>query len=652
MEQKPTREQIKKMLPEYLSLQGINTSKPFSCLNPDHEDKNPSMSYNKNLHNVKCFSCNATYDIFDLVGLQYGLTNFTDKSNKAIEVLKDKKIDIESIAQKRAIAQNNEDKFVEDIKNKAQEKYIQSKIGYITQTNYMQERGISLQVCHKYNIGYDYNCTEQGLQGVPAIIIPTSKNTAVIRNINPKDDKERYRKIGSVEIFNKDIINKTDKPIFVAEGEIDALSIIELGYEAIALGGVGSQNKFIDILNATNPKNSFILVLDNDEAGKKAAKEIKEKINDLIIPTEKYPSGTKDINKFLLQDKKGLKQYLENAILEINPYIKNNAKHNLRAFINGIAESVNTPYIPTGFDELDKILDGGLYEGLYTIGAISSLGKTTFTLQIADQIAERGNDVLIFSLEMSRFELMAKSISRETMKENFINEKYTYSHAKSTRGITTGSRYKDYNELENELIDLSIENYEKYAENIYISEGMGDIGTEEIKETIKQHIIFTGNKPVAIIDYLQLLVAENERSTDKQNMDKSIMELKRISRDYKIPVIAISSLNRASYTSNISMEAFKESGAIEYSSDVLIGLQLKINYDGEETNEKAKVKLKKAIEEAKSKNPREIELKILKNRNGKTGDKLYYEYFPIFNFFKEVENNNGRFITTRQNKKK
>ena len=83
-----------------------------------------------------------------------------------------------------------------------------------------------------------------------------------------------------------------------------------------------------------------------------------------------------------------------------------------------------------------------------------------------------------------------------------------------------------------------------------------------------------GNAPVVVIDYLQILAPHNDRATDKQNTDKAVMELKRISRDYKTAVIGISSLNRQSYDEPISMKAFKESGAVEYSSDVLIGLQL------------------------------------------------------------------------------
>ena len=97
-----------------------------------------------------------------------------------------------------------------------------------------------------------------------------------------------------------------------------------------------------------------------------------------------------------------------------------------------------------------------------------------------------------------------------------------------------------------------------------------------------------------------------------------------ISRDFKLPMVAVSSLNRMSYGQKISMEAFKESGAIEYSSDVLIGLQLR--GAGEAGFDPT---------EAKKKNPREIEAVILKHRNGQVGGKIAFEYYPMFNFFKE-----------------
>ncbi|MBD5143288.1 MAG: hypothetical protein HDT22_06725, partial [Ruminococcus sp.] len=77
--------------------------------------------------------------------------------------------------------------------------------------------------------------------------------------------------------------------------------------------------------------------------------------------------------------------------------------------------------------------------------------------------------------------------------------------------------------------------------------------------------------------------------------------------------------------SPVSMQSYKESGAIEYSSDILIGLQLK-----------GAGKKEFDVTEAKAKNPREIELVILKNRNGATGKRIQYKYYPMFNYFEEI----------------
>lgn len=224
---------------------------------------------------------------------------------------------------------------------------------------------------------------------------------------------------------------------------------------------------------------------------------------------------------------------------------------------------------------------------------------------------------------------MAKSISRHTYQLAAGND-LDDQNAKTARGITTGKRYLHYSETERKLINEAISAYGQYAKHIYICEGIGDVGVKQVRETVKKHISFsfTGNVPVVIIDYIQILAPYNERATDKQNMDKSVMELKRISRDYKTPAIGISSFNRASYKEAVTMEAFKESGAIEYSSDVLMGLQF-------EGTGGAKFD----ADEAKKQHPRKVELVILKNRNGLTGEKLNFEYYSKFSLFDEIAKN-------------
>lgn len=288
-------------------------------------------------------------------------------------------------------------------------------------------------------------------------------------------------------------------------------------------------------------------------------------------------------------------------------------------FANAAAEFANTSAISTGFSNLDRLLDGGLYPGLYVAGAITSLGKTTFVLQIADAIAGAGHDVLIFSLEMSKYELIAKSLSR-------ISKRKDDNNGKTAREILCGKWINpdapaEFAREVNYLLDI----YAPVAGNVYIVEGCFTMDVEIIGKRVMRHIKLTGKKPVVVVDYLQILAPLNDRYTDKQNVDRSVVELKRLSRDCGLPVITVSSFNRESYTVKASIAAFKESGAIEYTSDVLIALQLADLKNNPKPEE---------IAEAKQRDPREIELAVIKNRHGQCGE-ARFKYYPKFNLFKE-----------------
>lgn len=299
-------------------------------------------------------------------------------------------------------------------------------------------------------------------------------------------------------------------------------------------------------------------------------------------------------------------------------------------FIGDISERAKTPPISTGFKELDRVLGGGLHEGLTVLGAVTSAGKSALIMQIADQIAQSGHDVIVVALEMSRFELMARSISRHT----YIRARGQggrIAWAKTARGITDGNRHEQYNEQEKSLITDAITDYSKYTDHLRILEGVGDIGVKQIRKVVeKLQGDGTVERPVLIIDYLQILAPADVRATDKQNTDKSVIELKRLSRDLKLSVIAISSLNRESYKVKsehrgaVTLDSFKESGAIEFSSDVLLGWQFQ-GAGGELDFEKEY-----------QKNPREMQIVVLKNRQGERGCKINYNYLPMFNYCEET----------------
>ena len=166
--------------------------------------------------------------------------------------------------------------------------------------------------------------------------------------------------------------------------------------------------------------------------------------------------------------------------------------------------------------------------------------------------------------------------------------------------------------------------YGSYGEHIFILEGVGSIGVTQIREAVEKHIRLAGRVPVVFVDYLQLLAPANPRMTDKQAVDHAVLELKRISRDFRTPVVVVSSFNRESYKNRVTMAAFKESGGIEFCSDVLIGLQLE-GVEGKDFD----------VDAAKQQNPRKVEAVILKNRNGPTGDTLLFSFYAKYNYFEE-----------------
>ena len=598
----------------------------------------------------KCFSCGAGGDIFDLIGKVEQLDEPRAQLERACELFR---IDLDgrgTVAQNKTKNERYTDMSIhtntytqtDTDKKDSLVPYFKERQRHLQETDYHTQRCISKGVATRFMLGYEPHYTQStGGKVWQVLIIPTGHYSYVARNTDPQaGESDRYRKYGKATPLNHKALQTATKPIFITEGEIDALSIIEVGGEAIGLGSISNVNLFLnDYVKKQAPVQPLILALDNDAKGQKATEELAKGLDELGVTYYRIDpyNGLKDANTALVANREAFTQAIDQAIAQVErleeekveaereEYYKTSAYNHLQEFINGIAESVNTPAQPTGFTKLDKELEGGLYEGLYVIGAITSLGKTTIALQMADQIANSGRDVLIFSLEMARTELMSKSISRLTLLDVMNDPAGDIKNAKTNRGITAGARYEHYSKTEKDLIQRAITAYGEFANHIFIHEGIGNIGTDKIRETVRKHIIVTGQTPVVLVDYLQILSPYDVRATDKQNTDKAVLELKRISRDYKIPVIGISSFNRTSYKEEVDLDAFKESGAIEYGSDLLIGLQLKgAGSSGFNSSE------------AMKKDPREIELIILKNRNGKTKGKIAYNYYPLFNYFKEV----------------
>lgn len=601
----------------------------------------------------KCFNgnCNFYGDMIELIAQENGIKDggsreAFDKAREAygIEVSGDSYYvraaasDFDDISAPKVVQTERDGKAASD--PEANKKHIYECMLHIEETDYFSKRGIATATAKSYFCGF--NPQKQN------IVIPTHNDRGanfIERNIH---DKRFFNNPGgNAGIFNTQAL-KGSTPIFITEAAIDALSIIEAGGQAVSINGATNAPMLITMIKQmsgtdAHPQHCYIS-MDNDKAGETAANTLLEALKNIgwSCSIVNVSGEHKDANEALMADREKLREAVAGALANVEAVAESNKCEPISKYMEKfwaeIKDSVNHPPKPTGFPSLDRALVGGLYDGFYVLGAVSSLGKTTLMLQIADQVAESGDDVIIFSLEMSKHELVAKSISRLTAKEVLEERGYlTKSECSSQIEVTQFGWYNTYGEYKRELIYKASNQYEEFCGNLYIVQGVGNIGVNEIRRTVEQHISSTGKRPLVIVDYLQIIAPyvdpENpHKSLDpKQSMDKNVLELKRISRDFRIPLFTISSFNRQNYTKDVAHESFKESGAIEYTADVLLGLQydFKKGEDGRVSN--------KERAEAMSRNPREISLTILKNRKGISGKKLRFFYSPAYNLFVERE---------------
>lgn len=296
--------------------------------------------------------------------------------------------------------------------------------------------------------------------------------------------------------------------------------------------------------------------------------------------------------------------YTQGGTNIMNIDLKNN-NDLLEEYIQYIQDDKQIKKIRTGFNKLDTLLNGGLPNGLITLGAIPSLGKTTFALQMADNMASVENTkVLFFSLEMNRFDIISKSLSRLSYTSNELSN-YTYDD------LLSNNEAVDYKTL--------LSQYEPIANNLYTIDYIYNI--QDIEAFIRQFKdLHEENNIVVIIDYLQYILCGNN-GNDKQVIDNITKRLKELAKELNICIIEISSLNRTNYSGSITMESFKESGSIEYTSDILIGLEY-VNNGANEREYEAK------------RNPRKIALSVIKNRYGALG-KVNYDFYTPYHTFIE-----------------
>ena len=280
----------------------------------------------------------------------------------------------------------------------------------------------------------------------------------------------------------------------------------------------------------------------------------------------------------------------------------------------------------TGFKNID---DQQFFSpGLYVIGATPSAGKTTFCWQLLEQLAQNGETCIYCSYEMSKLELFSKSIAREL-----------FLRSPSTKLTAANIRKGSWSvELEHVISDFS-----SSERDLSVFE-LQDESIDNLLALLRPLCQNKKHAPVVCLDYLQIV--PSSKDSTKLSVDDSVRKLKKFQRDTNTTFIVISSFNRQNYTQSVSFESFKESGNIEYTADVVWALQLfALNSINSFNISEARQK----IEQAKKQQPRQIQLKCLKNRQG-TNYECFFRYHSAHDYFEPCDDFNNT-EPTFQNKK-
>ncbi len=346
------------------------------------------------------------------------------------------------------------------------------------------------------------------------------------------------------------------------------------------------------------------------------------------------------------------------------------------------------PRISTGFPQIDEKLGGGLYPGLIILGAGPSIGKSTFTLQLAENIAANEQEnvpVLYFSLEMKDERIAAKMLSRhmliEAKKAGERIDRFAGAEQAAAYYVTADDLFQK--DSVDKVLQLHREAYKtafrdvKKVKNLYVFQGHYSADQiariawefhEQRVETAKQdggEPSVLPRKPLVIVDYLQILSTENaqaqKRYSEKQIVEYNLEVMKKLAdgerepqqsedgaqmaqtrntwEEEGFPVLLISALNRSNYgreaVLSMKMDAFKETGGIEYSADVLLGLQFRACHEENQRGDEIGCN----VNVEKLKYPRELEIICLKQRFGNSDWTVGYRYYSPFDYFEEVDPN-------------
>jgi replicative DNA helicase len=372
---------------------------------------------------------------------------------------------------------------------------------------------------------------------------------------------------------------------------IDIVSVsTEIGQEIIFVGGTDYLSDLYNILtNENHIKTYEKYVLQEYQI--RRTKELTKSLDEVHSPRdiEKLQQAIAEVNEILEQGQEK-KFDLTEVLYEIHEDVES-----IKEGINGV---------PTGFNDLDTLLDGLGEEELIILGARPSVGKTAFSLGITINACQKDNFVTFFSLEMSSKSLLTRMLCN-------------IGRIDSMKMKNALKRFNDKDWSDYQIAQGVLSNFKP---NLDICDESG-VMVQNIRSRVRQNIRkHPDKKHLVIIDYLTLIRGSGRKERYLE-IGEITRNLKRVARELKVSVLLLAQLSRGveqRQDKRPMLSDLRDSGEIEQDADKILFLYRDDYYDKESENKNI------------------IEVITSKNRNGSVGT-VQLAFIKEYNQFVNLE---------------
>ena len=454
---------------------------------------------------------------------------------------------------------------------------------------WLHRRGLSEEVLRANRIGADPGAgalpRAEGLpRGGPGAVFPVIDGAGAVtyfqlRYLQAKAGKYQNPREGRFGANPRLAVVATlqgaaDGPVLVCEGMPDALTAAQAGYRAAAVLGVGVPDaRVAEALVAAYPTEALIVAFDGDVAGDRGAIRLGEllaaagagrRVRRLAVPegVAEDPKD-RDLNTWAVVGGDQFESQLEAALAASAPLGWEpvaSAADLLPRFYAMQEDQAGALAIPTGIAGLDDLLaHGGWRPGLVLLGGLAGAGKTAFALATSVHAGLHGHPVVYVSVEQSAMEMIGRLFCRELGVGIAAYWNRLPSYLAGARDVAS-------------RLPLSKLYFRSDPAMAVDEEGTGG----RVRRWASAVADLTGRVPLVIVDYLQRMrPPEGDRRQDPhRQISLAGLGLRQLARDLSCPVVAISSIGRASYDRAPSLDAFKGSGDLEYDADACFLLRV------------------------------------------------------------------------------